>query len=69
MPIPTSTISESSSLVSTMDGTTSFTESMVEFVEYIVVPLSDYFYKKHPRQYLEEERREVNIKVVLKLIR
>ena len=46
MPIPTSTITQTSSVVSTMDGTTSFTGLVVEFDEDIVVPLGDYFYSK-----------------------
>ena len=46
MPIPTPTITQTSSLVSTVIGTSPFTESMDEFEEDNVVPLGDYFYNK-----------------------
>ena len=44
MPIPTPTITQISSLVSTVNITSSFTELVVEFDEYIVVPLGNYYY-------------------------
>ena len=43
MPIPTPTIPQTSSSVSTVNLTSSFTESMAEFEEDNVVPLGDYF--------------------------
>ena len=46
MPIPTPTITQTSSLVSTVNITSSFTEPVAEFDEDIVVPIRDYYYNK-----------------------
>ena len=58
MLMPTSTITRTSSLVSTMDGTTSFTKSMADFNEDIVAPFGEYFYRKSSKVVL---RRGKNI--------
>ena len=52
MPIPTPTITQTSSMVSTVIGTSPFTESMDEFEEDNVVPLGDYFYNKSSKAVL-----------------
>ena len=50
MPMPPSTITQTSSLVSTVSGTSSFTQSVDEFDEDNVVPLGDYFYSKSSKE-------------------
>ena len=46
MPILTPIVTQTSSLVSTVNRNSSFTELVGEFEEDIVVPLGDYFYSK-----------------------
>ena len=58
MPIPTPTITQTSSLVSTVNITSSFTEPMAEFDEDIVVPLGDYYYSKSAKEVVRKGKRE-----------
>ena len=57
MPIPTPTITQTSSLVSTENVTSSFTESVAEFEEDNVVPLGDYFYNKSSKAVVRKGRK------------
>ena len=54
LPIPTPTITQTSSLVSIENVTSSFTESVDEFEEDNVVPLGDYFYSKSSKAVLRK---------------
>ena len=57
MPIPAPILTQTFSLVSTVNGTSSYTESMAEFEEYIVVPLGDYFYSKSSKVVVRKGRK------------
>ena len=57
MPIPTPTITQTSSLVSTVNRNSSFTELVGEFEEDIVVPLGDYFYSKSSKEVVIKGRK------------
>ena len=57
MPIPTPTIAQTYSLVSSENVTSSFTESLDEFEEDNVVPLGDYFYSKSSKAVVRKERK------------
>ena len=57
MPIPTPTITQTSSLVSTVIGTSPFTESVDEFEEDNDLPLGYYFYIKSSKAVLRKVKR------------
>ena len=57
MSIHSPIITQISSLVSLVNGTSSFTESMAEFEEDIVVPLRDYFYSKSSKGVVRKGRK------------
>ena len=59
MPIPAPTVTQTSSLVSIVNGTSSFTESVVEFEEDIVVPLGDYFYSRSSKAMVRKGRKRI----------
>ena len=57
MPIPTPTITQTSSLVSTGNATSSFTKSKDEFEEDNVVSLGDYFYSNSSKEMVRKGRK------------
>ena len=59
MPIPNPTITQTSSLVSIVNETSSFTESVAEFEEYIRVPLGYYFYSMSSKAMVKIGRKRI----------
>ena len=57
MSIPPPIITQTSSLVSTVNGNSSFTESEADFEEYVVVPLGDYFYSRSSKAIVRKGRK------------
>ena len=58
MPIHPPTVTQMSSLVSTVIGTSSFTQSKDEFDEDIVISLGDYFYSKYDKAVVRKKKKE-----------
>ena len=57
MPIPTLAITQTSSLVSTVNVNSPFTESVADFEEDNVVPIGDYFYNKSSKVVVRKGRK------------
>ena len=59
MPIPTPTITQTSSLVSTVNITSSFTKPVAEFDEDIVVPVGDCYYNKFAKEVVRKGKKRI----------
>ena len=64
MPIPYPIITQTSSLVPTVIGTSASTDPRDEFDEEIFISLGDYYYSKSDKAVIKKGKRGLGIKVV-----